>query len=174
MTVVDFLEALYAAVPAIDCAGLCSSTCHDAIPVYGPEFERFEAEGLLIEPRERNVCPHLRDGSCTIYDRRPLVCRLHGAVDPALILEGVYEGWTCPHGCRPKRWLGLAEVLSLVDALDPSTVRSLDPDADAAVLRGRAAGYLVGGYVPLDGGRTALAVYNDGARAVVVDEPEGE
>ena len=34
-------------------------------------------------------CPALTDGRCSVYDDRPLICRLWGAV----------ESMPCPHGC---------------------------------------------------------------------------
>ena len=37
------------------------------------------------------VCPYLTDkGRCSIYDLRPLICRMFGTV----------EGMPCPHGCK--------------------------------------------------------------------------
>lgn len=47
-------------------------------------------------------CPFLGIDGCTIYDIRPPVCQLFGAVDDPLM--------TCPHGCGPKRRLSAAEA----------------------------------------------------------------
>jgi len=37
-------------------------------------------------------CPHLADNGCTVYDERPLVCRLFGTTARLL----------CPHGRHPE------------------------------------------------------------------------
>lgn len=39
------------------------------------------------------TCPYAVNGRCEIYEQRPLICRLFGAVDAPLM--------TCPHGCGP-------------------------------------------------------------------------
>lgn len=37
-------------------------------------------------------CPALVDGRCSVYDDRPMICRLYGTV----------EVMRCPYGCVPK------------------------------------------------------------------------
>lgn len=44
-----------------------------------------------------------RDGACSVYVDRPLICRLWGVV----------ETMPCPFGCRPERWLSEQEALEL-------------------------------------------------------------
>ncbi len=63
-----------------------------------------EAENMsnngIIPPQTHNhpkfgelTCTHLtNEGRCAIYEHRPLVCRLYGAV----------KRMKCPHGCKPK------------------------------------------------------------------------
>lgn len=41
------------------------------------------------------------DGCCSVYDRRPFVCRLFGTSDDHRL--------RCPHGCGPKRKLTKAQ-----------------------------------------------------------------
>jgi Fe-S-cluster containining protein len=43
------------------------------------------------------------DGSCKVYDVRPYVCRIWGAV----------RAMQCPHGCRPDRFLTVNETIDL-------------------------------------------------------------
>lgn len=139
----DFLARIYAAVPDIGCKGLCADTCHDAIPVYGPELAYITARvGPLPAPRERFVCPALgTDGRRGIYEHRPLVCRAHGAVEPAasVVVEGL-KLWSCPHGCRPERKMTAGELLGLFSQFDQFTIRSLDPEVDAVLEGARANG----------------------------------
>jgi hypothetical protein len=61
-------------------------------------------------------CPFLDEAGCEIYARRPLVCRLFGAVspeDPALLeLAGTFP-IACPRGCAPAAPLPLAAALQI-------------------------------------------------------------
>jgi hypothetical protein len=58
------------------------------------------------------ICSKKIDGRCSIYEDRPLICRLYGSVDK----------FACPHGCKPtggflperkaRKLLARAEILS--------------------------------------------------------------
>lgn len=95
----DSLERIYRAVPAVDCKGLCSESC-GPIDMSDGERERIAAAGVRIPPpkelldtiidRGTSDCPALVDGRCSVYEVRPLICRLWGAV----------ESMPCPHGCE--------------------------------------------------------------------------
>lgn len=98
------MEAVYARVPRIACRRLCIAAC-------GPiNYSRLEAK--RIEKRTHRLpladdsltCNMLELGSCSVYDIRPLICRLFGVVD---IMR-------CPHGCRPDRLLSDAEAKALL------------------------------------------------------------
>lgn len=41
---------------------------------------------------DKLVCTHLKGGRCSIYEHRPLICRLFGATTDL----------RCGHGCRPE------------------------------------------------------------------------
>jgi len=98
------LQALYDRVPAIpDCDGRCWISC-------GPtdrsqrEEQRIRAAGYRITPVDEALrtldtywCEALTgDKRCAVYEMRPMVCRLWGAV----------EGMNCPYGCVPEGgWL---------------------------------------------------------------------
>jgi hypothetical protein len=87
------LAALYARVPDVECRGLCQQAC-TAIGM--SVRERAVAEAALGGPvtcAPDGVCSALDGGGrCGIYEARPMVCRLWGAVDDM----------PCPHGCRPR------------------------------------------------------------------------
>lgn len=51
-------------------------------------------------------CPFLGAEGCTIYDDRPAICRLYGAVDHPLM--------TCRFGCGPKRKLSHEQAQALL------------------------------------------------------------
>ncbi len=69
-------------------------------------------------------CPYLKDGLCSIYDARPTICRIYGAMGE------------CPYGCKPKegsKFLTkeeLFEIISELKKLDPtdSTVQFFEED----------------------------------------------
>ncbi len=99
----DSLERIYRALPTVSCKGLCAETC-GPIEMSPTERRRItetydidippadEALQAIHEGRRTPDCPALADGRCSIYDDRPLICRLWGAV----------ESMPCPHGCEVK------------------------------------------------------------------------
>jgi Fe-S-cluster containining protein len=89
------LDALYAELPAIGCQRLCQEACGPVL-MGRVEWERI-VKRLKHEPRGGPdlVCPMLRDGLCSVYAIRPMICRLWGIV----------EGMECPWGCVPERLL---------------------------------------------------------------------
>jgi hypothetical protein len=96
------LEQLYARVPALDCKGLCYSSC-GIIECSERERERMAAAGVVLPPLDeqwaaadtsdrRANCPALSlFGSCAVYSVRPMICRLWGAT----------AGMPCVYGCKP-------------------------------------------------------------------------
>lgn len=50
--------------------------------------------GSLPAPLADLTCDKLIDGKCSIYEDRPFICRVFGAVKS--------ERMRCPHGCKPK------------------------------------------------------------------------
>lgn len=96
------LDALYAELPTIDCQGLCSESC-GPIPAGDFEQRRLERESgkALSCP---DSCSMLVDRRCSVYDVRPMICRLWG----------VTEDLPCPIGCRPSRVLSVEEGYSFL------------------------------------------------------------
>lgn len=90
------VRKIYASLPAFKCKGLCADTC-GVIPVFKAERSIVSsAAGFdtgTMMGTETMKCPLLKDGRCSIYDSRPLICRLYGMVDHPLM--------RCPHGCEP-------------------------------------------------------------------------
>jgi len=108
VTIEERLEALYAELPHLECKGLCADSCgavsmglHEA-----RRIERITGEPLALMATLAENCPYLEAERCTVYDVRPLVCRLWGIVDA--------PGLRCDHGCAPERWLSHAEALTYV------------------------------------------------------------
>ncbi len=91
------LDAIYAAVPPVDCKGLCQESC-GSVAMTEPERRRIAARHGLVIPDgafafdDRKYCPALTPvGQCGVYDDRPLICRLWGTT----------KSMRCPHGCVP-------------------------------------------------------------------------
>jgi Fe-S-cluster containining protein len=113
------LAEIYKQVPDVHCRGKCQKFCG---PIAMSTIERNAIRDRVGEAMQTvemapgahfvtNTncleCPMLKDGRCSIYDIRPLVCRLFGAV----------KAMRCPHGCKPKRWLKEGEVSKLMHAI---------------------------------------------------------
>lgn len=101
----DELTRLYAALPAISCTGACWRDC-GPIAMSGREAERIErATGAPLRSFDgEKGCGYLTaDRRCSIYELRPLVCRLYG----------VGRGLLCPHGCVPEVILDEPAVAAL-------------------------------------------------------------
>lgn len=90
------LEALYARIPRIDCAGRCHDSC-GPIHLTSAEQARIAAQGVTIPSQSYQKvgpvrCPALSIfNRCTVYAVRPLVCRLWGLM----------EWLPCTYGCTP-------------------------------------------------------------------------
>lgn len=98
------LRRLWASVPQPVCKGKCADSC--GVIDMSPE-ERAQIEERTGEPFKTDyTCPLLKLGQCSVYNLRPMVCRLWGAV----------EGMACPHGCLPPsgRLLSDDEGMSLL------------------------------------------------------------
>lgn len=103
-TALTTLEAIYAEVPAMECQGLCSESCGPLI-VDDSERERIRKRTGRTLQLLAPDCPELTIlRRCSIYDDRPLICRLWGVV----------ESMPCPWGCRPARYLTDAEGHALL------------------------------------------------------------
>lgn len=86
----ELLE-IYAAVPSPECKGLCSISCAH-IGMGAIERRHLRSQGIQLPMIDQRPCPHLDfAGRCSIYEHRPLICRIYGAT-PQM---------ACEHGCKP-------------------------------------------------------------------------
>jgi uncharacterized protein len=106
------LEKLYSSLPHLECKGLCQEAC-GPIAMTETEFRRIsDKSGTVPSVDEHGTCSLLVDGKCSVYEVRPAVCRLFGAV-PAM---------TCPFGCIPTpRFMTRDEELRFFDQIDELT-----------------------------------------------------
>jgi len=132
------LAEIYARVPAIPgCDGRCWTSC-GPIDMSDRERQRIRAAGIRITSYreaaadiERFWCDALtRDKRCAVYEMRPLVCRLWGAV----------ESMRCVYGCVPEggRWLSDAEAYRMIAEsmlIGGGDAAMIPADIDAAMAR---------------------------------------
>ncbi len=112
------LEALYAQLPKIECQRKCQECCGpiamtrlEAKRLPELAFDRLPSDaGISFISRTATdtlVCPLLKRGECSVYARRPAICRLWGLT----------EKLRCPHGCEPvPRWTD-AQAHAWLDAV---------------------------------------------------------
>lgn len=102
------LDELYAGLPKIQCQGFCSASC-GPIGMSLRERERAEqAGGRELPIIRQGSCPMLVDRRCSIYEVRPMTCRLWGMV----------EAMRCPYGCQPERLLTDEEGKRLLEGAE--------------------------------------------------------
>src|SRR5258708_6196795 len=75
------IKGIYNEIPAIKCKGLCVEAC-------GPiGMTKVEWDILVDKTGKRPAvdnhgnCIYLKDGKCSVYENRPLICRLFGTVE---------------------------------------------------------------------------------------------
>ena len=89
-------------IPDFDCLPGCSGCCG---PISMSEWEAKQIDYIEIDLEGDNIgCPYLKDNRCSIYNDRPIICRLFGTIQ---IL-------TCPHGCAPEKMLTALEEINLI------------------------------------------------------------
>lgn len=100
------IATIYARIPSIACRGLCHGSC-GPVPATRAEIATIEAQSSHAWGVTRDfTCTMLAGGRCSVYESRPLLCRLWGVV----------EKMACPHGCIPDRWLSDDEAKALLDS----------------------------------------------------------
>lgn len=98
------LQELYEQIPQPRCKGLCTHSC-GPIDMHPRERQRARERGVTIPHHDDAMdelartgtytCPALKDGLCSVYPVRSMICRQWGAI----------EALACPHGCRPEEGL---------------------------------------------------------------------
>jgi Fe-S-cluster containining protein len=124
------LDALYDSLPAMRCQGHCSDAC-------GPIAMSVRERARIIERARAPVtcgahatCSMLTpERRCSVYDIRPMICRLWGLV----------RSMKCPYGCRPEGgWLPDSEGIRLLaeaDRIGESELGSVVMEQMLATLR---------------------------------------
>lgn len=99
------LQELYDRIPAMkNCQGKCADSC-GPIECSVRERAKVERESGRRLAAPCGSCSMLTPmGRCSVYESRPLICRLFGTT----------RGLACVHGCEPERWLPDEEGMALI------------------------------------------------------------
>lgn len=96
LTMIEDYEKLYKKIPASKCKEGCFDCCINMIQFHPDE------ENNMGSYNYKGKCPHLIDGKCSIYKKRPFVCRIYGASEILACKD-----------CIPERRLTKKETLCL-------------------------------------------------------------
>lgn len=96
---------LFAAIPSFRCPEGCVACC-GPVPFSAWEWSRLTSAERLRGRRIKDplTCPFIESGRCSIYDRRPLMCRIFGTTPDLL----------CPRGHRPVTLLDSRDARQIV------------------------------------------------------------
>lgn len=124
-------ELLGAIAPFTPCRRGCSACCHYPVMVSEADvgiIERNTSNRRLPSPLPKadfmgTPCTFLRDGNCSIYAYRPLVCRMHVAFTQT-------SQWCAPEVSRTQempllRFSGIEEARSLLGGKPPLDIRQV-------------------------------------------------
>lgn len=108
MTIKDKHHKIYRQIPSFKCKPSCTDCC-GPVPLSPWEAEQLGIPGQKLTPTKPGTlrCTFASETGCTVYDKRPMLCRLFGTTDHPLM--------TCPHGCRPKKLLTKAKASRLTN-----------------------------------------------------------
>lgn len=113
------LQDIYDSLPSMECKGLCFESC-GPIEIFpkerenlGDDFKHKSLPDMLRHLHANHsddndgciTCPMLKDNKCSVYHKRPIICRLWGLV----------ESMKCEHGCKPTRYLTVKEGHKYLD-----------------------------------------------------------
>lgn len=97
------IDDIYAKVPDVHCKGLCHEACGPIMMSDAEQKRIQERHGFIPSAPIQRIaftggvdaftCSALKDGRCSIYEDRPLVCRLFGAVRGNPLMK-------CEFGCK--------------------------------------------------------------------------
>lgn len=96
---IEQIRKLYEKIPPSKCKDGCFRCCINTV-----QFLRSE-EHAMGGYRYDGQCSHLKEGKCSVYENRPLVCRLFGA---SILLQ-------C-EDCTPRRYLTEQETAEILRA----------------------------------------------------------
>lgn len=104
MTKEEILDNLIKQIPSFECIPGCHDCCG---PVPMSKTELKAIKGVKRSPSVKLSCPYECKKGCAIYEHRPLICRLFGAVNDPLL--------KCHHGFMPEIVLSKAQADKIME-----------------------------------------------------------
>ena len=104
MTSLIQIQKQYERLPSFVCKADCNECC-GPVPFTEAEWALLTLEEQA-KPLVSTKCQFATATGCSIYERRPLLCRLFGTVDD--------ERTRCWHGCRPEKLLNRQQGLTIM------------------------------------------------------------
>jgi uncharacterized protein len=100
------LQRIYAQIPSFECVPGCTDCCG---PIPCSEVELVRIPHKVGSWQDNGIsCPHAqKDVGCTIYNRRPFLCRVFGASED--------QDLKCPHGRGPAAPINTEKTRELLD-----------------------------------------------------------
>lgn len=95
---------LYRKIPDMKCEQACVGCC-GTVPMSDWEADRLGLTSPFTPTDDQGVCTFSTPDGCSVYDKRPLMCRLFGTAE--------HKQLTCPKGMKPDKPLtsGQADTL---------------------------------------------------------------
>jgi len=111
------LKAWHKEIPSFKCVEGCLNCCIGYAPTMSKwEWDQINHPAKFVTAELRG-CPFLMPGGCAIYSKRPLICRLFGAVDKAALSEhdlGEVVPLYCREGAAPLKSLPAPRALDML------------------------------------------------------------
>ena len=99
------VKELYKKIPKFECAKGCNKCC-GIVPVVPQEAKNLNLKNVKLLPHSGLTCKFTSKNGCTVYENRPLLCRLFGVV----------QTMACTCGGKPERLLTSEEENQLIQA----------------------------------------------------------
>jgi len=99
------VKELYKKIPNFECTKGCSECC-GIVPIVPQEAKNLNLKNTNVLPFTGLTCKYSSKNGCTVYENRPLLCRLYGVV-PKM---------ACTCGGKPERFLSSEEENQLMQA----------------------------------------------------------
>jgi hypothetical protein len=127
-------KQLYRKIPDFKCVQGCNSCC-GTVPLSDWEADRLGQPSGVTPTDSSGSCEFLSVDGCTVYDKRPLMCRLFGSAE--------HKQLTCPQGMAPKKPLtakqanGIRETYLTVVSHDQfkATIGKASPKPNALTIK---------------------------------------
>lgn len=108
---VQKLHQIYRRIPDAGCKGLCASSCTVLGMSVGEAEQLKKVTGRMPSVTKNGKCSYLEDERCTVYEDRPAICRLFGAVNSPQL--------KCGFGCvDPQKELSDPESMRILHEID--------------------------------------------------------